>query len=362
MAKIALLADIHLGIGNRQRDILWALDTVKQHCLEARVNNIIILGDLFHDRQSLDIDILCAAHDFFRDARDRGQTWVAFPGNHDMFLKHSWDINSIKPLGEVLTIIDTVKIIKLADTRFWILPFIYSESSYIKILRCIEEQHQPGDILLTHIGVCTAKLNVCFLLQHWNLVDFGDSRFRRVYSGHFHLRQEVGDNLWYVGSILPFKFDEGDSPHGFYIYDTILKDHEFIDIWQAGEAQDRGEPAPQYKNFHDELLDDKTSTDVEGCHIRVATSREYSPNEKQDIRKRLVRMGAKRVTFTDMLLDDSNIVPDLGEETETIKIDDLFEKWFDADTRGAKGLQRNLALRLNREVVQEGNEIYTRSD
>lgn len=363
MPKIVILADIHLGIGNRQRDILWALNAVKKYCSKANIENIIILGDLFHDRQSLDIDVLCAAYDFFKDAKDKGQTWVAFPGNHDMFLKHSWDISSIKPLGEVLTIIDTVKILQFEDTRFWILPFIYSEPSYLKILRRIEEQYQDGDILLTHIGVCTAKLNVCFLLQQWNIVDLTNSKFRRIYAGHFHLRQQVNNNLWYPGSILPFKFDEGDSSHGFYVYDTELRSHEFINIWKAGKKFNEGEPVPpQYKSLHGDLLEEKTPSDIEGCNIRIAATKEYSPNEKQEIRERLTKMGARRITFTDMLREDADVKLDPDEEAEAIRIEDLFEKWFDADAHGTKGLQRNLALKLNREIITEGNEIYTQQD
>jgi len=360
MAKIALLADIHLGIGNRQKDIIWALETVREYCHTHDIEQIIILGDLFHDRQSLSIDILCAAYDFFKGAKDLDQQWVAFPGNHDMFLKHSWDINSIKPLGEVLTIIDTVKIIEIDNTRFWVLPFVYSETSYMKILRRIEEQIQPGDILLTHIGVCTAKLNVCFLLQHWNIVDFTTSQFQRIYAGHFHLQQQVGENLWYPGSLLPYKFDEGDSPHGFFIYDTEEHEHQFIDIWNAGE--DKEEAPPNYINLHGDHLDEKTSADVANCHIRIAATREYSPNEKQEIRERLTKMGARRIVFTDILIDDEPASLPQEEETEPLKIEELFEKLFDADPRGTKGLQRSLAFRLNREIIAEGNEIYTKEE
>jgi len=359
MTKIAILADVHLGISNRQKDILWALNTIKKYCTKVNIQNIIILGDLFHNRQSLDIDVLCAAYNFFKDTKEHGQTWVAFPGNHDMFLKHSWDINSLKPLSEVLTIIDSVKILKINNCRFWILPFIYSESSYLKILQKIEQQYKTGDVLLTHIGVCAAKLNICFLLQQWNLIDLSLSKFHRIYAGHFHLKQQVGNNLWYPGSIIPFKFDEGDSPHGFYIYNTETNDHEFINIWDIGLEES---PAPQYKNLHGDYLEEKKSEDIHNCNIRIAATKDYSPHEKQKIRERLVEMGARYVVFTDILREDDDVRLDPNEEGEAIKIEDLFEKWYDIDTRGTKELQRNLALKLNREIIQEGNEIYTQQN
>lgn len=96
-----------------------------------------------------------------------------------------------------------------------------------------------------------------------------------------------------------------------------------------------------------------------GCNIRVAATRDYTTNERQDIRNKFKQMGAKIVTFTDMLREESNISID-EEPTEAVNVDKLFEKWFDADTRGTKGLQRSLALRLNREVIEEGDELYSR--
>ena len=261
------VADVHLGYAGRSRDILWALGVVRRYCQEHGIDTIVVLGDLFHDRQHLSIEILCGAYDFFRAAKvEYGQQWIAFPGNHDMFLKHSWDINSIRPLGEILTIIDDVKLLTIDDKRYWILPFVYSESAYMRILERIEKQASKEDVLLTHVGVNNAIQNVCFLLQRWSMVTFIQSKFDRVYAGHFHLQQQVSTNLWYPGSIIPFKFDEGDHEHGFYVYDQDANEHEFVDVFAEGR---RLEPAvftpPQFHTFSAELLD---SSDDQRLHTK----------------------------------------------------------------------------------------------
>ena len=105
----------------------------------------------------------------------------------------------------------------------------------------------------------------------------------------------------------------------------------------------------------------KTESDVSGNIIRVATTRDYTPNECQDIRDRFTAIGAKKVTFINLSADEA---PNAQlAEVEPVKIEDLFTKWFDQDVRGAKDLRRNLAIRLNREIVDEGNELYAkRSD
>jgi DNA repair exonuclease SbcCD nuclease subunit len=360
MTKIAIIADVHLGYSGRNNDILWALRTVRNYCHNHDIDIVIVLGDLFHDRQHLSIEILCGAYDFFKEAKNEyNQQWIAFPGNHDMFLKHSWDINSIRPLGELLTIIDTVKILEIDGRRYWILPFVYSESAYMRILERIEKQASKEDVLLTHVGVNNAIQNVCFLLQRWSMVTFIQSKFDRVYAGHFHLCQHVHNNLWYPGSIIPFKFDEGDTEHGFFVFDQDKNEHVFIDVFAESRlSAPKIATPPQFCTFAEEFLDKKTETDVTGNIIRIATTRDYTPNETQEIREHFMSMGAKKVTFINLSDDEAPNAKLL--EFEPIKIEDLFARWFDQDLRNAKDLRRNLAIRLNREIVDEGNELYSK--
>lgn len=358
MTKVALIADVHLGFGNRQRDILWCLRTVRQYCQDHNIDVVIVLGDFFHDRSHLSIEVLCEAYEFLKETKETyKQQWIAFPGNHDMFLKHSWQITSIRPLSEVLTIIDTVKILMVENQRYWILPFVYSEAAYMRILWHIEGEYREGDILLTHIGASNAVRNICFLLQKWTVINLESSRFRRIYAGHFHLQQQVADNMWYVGSLIPFKHDEGDSDHGFIVYDQDTQTHEFIDVRVAGAEIYPDTPVPpQYCTFHDDLLNEKTEDDVRGNLIRVATTREYTPNECKEIRDRLMNMGAARVTFINLVKEPILATP--TQVGEPVKIEELFPNWFDQDTKGTVDLKRNLAIRLNHEIMQEGNEIY----
>ena len=145
MAKIPMIADVHLGVPGRLHDIVWSLNVVEAYCARENLDLIFGLGDLFNDRRALEIDALCAGYDYFSKARQQhDQRWIWLPGNHDMFLKHSWEINSLRPLSEVITIIETVKIIKVAGIRFWVLPFIHFESAYMRVLKKIEEQHEDG--------------------------------------------------------------------------------------------------------------------------------------------------------------------------------------------------------------------------
>lgn len=359
MSKIALLADVHLGAGSHQKSIITALTGISRYCEDNSISDVVVLGDLFHDRQFISIEVLCAAFEFFQSCKRRGIRWIAYPGNHDMFLKYSWKVNSLKPFSDVLTIINDVKLLDFDGRRFWVLPFIYSEAAYMRVLANIEKQYKPGDTLLTHIGVRSSTLNVCFMLQDWSVVDFSDSKFETIYTGHFHLYQKVGRNVWFPGSIVPFKFDEGDSEHGFFVYDLSSGKHNFVNIWDtiAKYCPDMHRP-PQYCTFHDTLLADKSREEVAGNLIRVAVTREYSPNEKATIRDRLMNLGARSVSYLDLMKYDDKIESE--EEVEALDFAALFQKFMDSDSKGIEGLRRNLLTKLDHEIRQEGDEIYSR--
>lgn len=356
MSKLLITADIHFGVPGRLQDILWACRVMREYCHAANIDTVFILGDLFHDRRSLDIEVLSHVSRFFEETvDDYHQKWIAFPGNHDMFLRHSWEINSLTALRKHITVVEDVKIVKVDDTRFWILPFITYEKSYMRVLKAIRDQVQPGDNLLTHIGIHGATMNTCFLLQNWTTIDFEDLPFNRIYTGHFHNKQQIGENVWYPGSPIPFKFDEGDIAHGFYCLDLETDTHKFINIWKAGERFLPDEEAPpQFCTLLDELLPEKTESHIAGNMIRVALQRDYTAAEKQVIKKRLVDLGAKSVRWLDIKQKktEEETKPDAPQHK------DLFVAWYDADKKGHKELDKKVLFSVHNEVVVEGDELY----
>lgn len=357
MSKFIILADVHLGVQGRLQDTLWALRVTREYAKRNSIKYVYVAGDLFHDRKSLDIDVLNAGYCFFKETRQEyDQEWVTSPGNHDMFLKHSWDVNSLIPMSDHLTVINDVKILKFDDVRFWVVPFIYFERAYMRVIDKISEQCQPGDNLLTHVGVRGAELNSCFLLKDWSIVDFENTPFERVYTGHFHTHQKVGKKVWYPGSLIPFKFDEGDVDHGFLVYDTEKRDHVFKNIWDLGAKYFPTESAPpQYHTFLDEFLLDKEPDDVKNCVVRIMATRDHTADEKSQTKNRLMSMGARSVRW--MKFKEKAITP---KADIRIGIGDMFKDWLDTDKTNIESQKLDIGLlrRLNVEIMTEGDEQY----
>lgn len=353
MSKILFVADIHFGVGNRLNDILWAMKSVREYAKNNQVEHVFILGDLFHDRVKITIDVGCAVYDFFKETKDiYGQQWHALLGNHDIFMRNSWEINSNKFLSDVLNVFNDVSLIKIESQRFWIVPFIHFEDVYMKLMNEIYKQHQPGDVLLTHVGVHNATLNECFLIKHWSVVDFTNSPFDRIFAGHFHCHQQVGTNMWYVGSPIPFKFDEGVVAHGFIEFDLNTRDHKFIDIFKTSTIPN---PPPDFPTITDESLDDIESLPIAGNNVRIVLGRDYSTTELGEMRDKLVARGARRVSW--MKTRDEEI--SLAECTDvnapsSFDSTNLLKTWIGMDKPSHINL--DYLFGLNEEIINAGNE------
>ena len=353
--KIAITADIHVGIQGKLQYTMWGLRRIRRHCIDRSIKHIIVLGDLLHDREQIGVEDLNALVEFLIETDEKyGITVITFPGNHDMYLKNSWDINSLKPLTRYLTSYHNVAKLELGGLRFWIIPFIYYESQYMKVLEAVHKRHKEGDILLTHVGVRSATLNACFMLKSWSIVDFTDSPFDRIYTGHFHVQQQVGRNVWYPGSPVPFRFDEGDTAHGFYIFDTEARDHRFIDLWEgAGD-----DAPPQLWTVDDSDAESISVEKVKGNIIRVALSQEWTHNDLSGIRDLLMKMGAKDVRWLNMTSKEEKQSV-MAIKDAAASASELFERYVEIDTKGTKGLSTKLLLQLNASIVASGDKKYS---
>lgn len=347
-----ITADIHCGMPGRLKDCMWSLKVMREYAHQNGILDVFILGDLFHDRVNLNIEVLTEVYDFFAETQEKyHQKWTTFPGNHDMFLKNSWHINSIRPLGKVLTAVDVPSAIEFRDLRFLILPFIYSEEEYLEQFKQINDQAQPQDILLTHVGVRGAELNRCFLLQHWSKVHFDDMKMSAVFTGHFHCQQQLGDRIWYPGSPISFRFDDGLVDHGFLVVGFNPRKVDFINIYDA--CSDKKEMPPQHLTNMDDM---ETATKIaKGNDVKIILSREYTANELSEMRRTLITAGARSVQFAH---------PKVQKETEQkmtgVKVDlrdhrAALRTWLKVDQ--PKDLDLKLLETLNGTISERAEEV-----
>jgi len=233
----------------------------------------------------------------------------------------------------------------------------------MRVLDAIHDQYQDGDVLLTHIGVKNASLNTCFLHQNWSVVSFENSPFKQVYTGHFHSTQQVGENLWDPGSLIPFKFDEGDVPHGFFVFDTETSQYEFVDIWEAGAVYLPDEVAPpQFYTIKQKDLEAFAPERINNNMIRISLERELSHDEKHMIATQLSQGGAKAVRWLNPKLRLPSLEESLanGLPIRQHANTDFFRIWKSSDSKNIAKLKLDEVLldKPNEEIVHDGDEQY----
>lgn len=362
--KIIFVADVHFGISGRTDDILNSLKSIREYAHKNEIQSWIILGDLFHDRRGVEWDVLGQVYDFFLETKEKyNQSVMAYPGNHDMFLKNSFEHHSMKALKNIITVIDDIALVKVENQRFRIIPFINYEDVFMNVVNAVMKDNDTSkdDIILTHVGVKNASLNECFLIKHWSFIDFTDVP-HKVFTGHFHCQQQVGKNLWYPGSPLAFNFSEGLVDHGFIVYDTSSGEHEFVSLQGDNAIEDEdivpafNKPA-RFITITDEMLLDANEIkkiDFKNNNIRIAISRDYSRDEIADIRSTLSKMGAKNVTTMKTKEQEVEIDKEQSDSVSINKPEELLKIWFEKDA--PTHISKDLLFSLNKSIVEEGNE------
>lgn len=330
--KAVITADWHFGYPDRLDDISWAFRGVLRHCTKNGIGHVWLLGDLIHDRESVTHDVTNRLAELFEEANAAGIEILIFPGNHDMYLRYSWKINAIKPFAKYLNLVESVSSFDFGGRKFWIVPFIEHEKTYQRVVSLVSDQASDRDVLLTHIGVNSAVYNQCFLIQNWNIVSFEETKFSRVYTGHFHCTQKVGSKTWYPGSPISFRFDEGLVEHGFLVYDSDTNDHEFIDIYAAGTTE---AAPPDFITMESDF----EQSDISGNNIRILLK---EGEDEVALRAALMALGARKVAFT-RPTEQKIVIKDSGQATD----DNIFESWLVHDNPAH--LEHALLVSLERE-------------
>lgn len=224
MSKLVFfLSDIHFGIRNGSKE--WLENQLKyfDEFFIPKVNGIIsdekvliIAGDLFDNRQSLNVLIFNKVLDLFNQLQTVFSHIYIIAGNHDVYLKGSNHINSLKflTLLDKVTIFEEPSVIKIFDNNFLMLPWI--EDS-IKEKEIVKNHKTVVDYVVTHTELKGFYYNPKVQVNKGHDISLYKG-FKKVFSGHFHLCQHE-DNFLYLGS--PMQYDRNDigSEKRFYYLD-----------------------------------------------------------------------------------------------------------------------------------------------
>ena len=245
MAKKALIyADLHShthkGLQERLQHCVDVQDWVFRVAEEKQVDYIWFLGDLFHETEKIDVLNYLRTYECFMkhmidDAHDRDVFLLV--GNHDMYLRVRWDINSVKPFSAIprVQIVDKPISMKMGGRQIDWMPHTENPIKEIDSLKSLNGQ---GDILLGHMAIHGALLNTYHGTKSDTLVEYDNGMvpvdvkifdgYKKVFLGHYHGAQHLNDHVEYVGSPLQLTFGEAFQQKHVIILNLETLEKEYV--------------------------------------------------------------------------------------------------------------------------------------
>lgn len=231
--KIAIISDTHFGHKN---DSLFFLEESLKFFEEQffpylhqnNIKDVIHMGDLMDRRKYVNFNTLHQVKDrFIRFFADNNINLHITLGNHDTFYKNTNFINSINELfGDSKNIIlyDKPTELQFDTLKIGIVPWITNDNEN----DCLDFlQTTSASILIGHFEI--NGFEVVTNIRHSSGSDSEMfSKFDKVLSGHFHLRQSK-QNIHYLGTQYELSFGDVNSKKGFTILDTDTRELEFIE-------------------------------------------------------------------------------------------------------------------------------------
>lgn len=231
--KVALITDLHFGVRGG-KELFHAhfqkfYQTVFFPTLAARgVDTVIDLGDTFDNRKNIDFNSIKRAQEYFFDpARAAGLKIHMLVGNHDIYLRNSLAINSpellLREYSNVFPI-DSPAELRLGSTKFLMLPWICADN-YIESMALLKDS--DAQIVCGHLEISGFQMHAG-QESHEGFETGVFSRFKQVFSGHYHHRSSKG-NITYLGNPYEMTWSDYNDPRGFHIFDTETHELEFIE-------------------------------------------------------------------------------------------------------------------------------------
>ena len=236
MAKrIWMVSDSHLGC--RSNSVLW-LQIIEDYFFnffiplvkkEYKKGDVLYhLGDVFDNRQSVNLAAQDLAIRLFEELGKIFPDIHIIVGNHDIMRKNSNEISSVDCLKYLpnVTVLKEPKIIKYKEATCLLIPWRRSSEHEKETLKQVKDKI---DYMFCHTETRGLQTSPSTKHLHNSGNDVGIfKKFKRVYSGHIHYRQEKG-NFILVGN--PYQMTRSDrgNQKGIYLLDLTTGDHKFYE-------------------------------------------------------------------------------------------------------------------------------------
>ena len=264
-------------------------------------------------RKFVNFSILSQIRTRFMDRlRDEGIEMHCILGNHDVYYRNTNMINSIKELFDNdLILYETPTIVNFDGLDIGLFPWVNKEN-YDESMDFLKTSSAP--IIVGHLEL------EGYQVMRGVKYDGGMNakileRFDRVFSGHFHCRQEK-DNVYYMGTQYQITFADLNETKGFHILDTDTREIEFIEnpykMFSAITYDDKDGPPD---------VDELDCSYLKDSYVKLYVENKNHPYSFERYMDKLYGCGVAKITVVEETIDSSwtkEEIVDLAQDTVTL--------------------------------------------
>ena len=222
MSKVCLVSDIHFGVNKNSEiflnsSIRFFTDQLVPYLAKENIEHIIILGDVFDNRNTINVRINDEVYNLFSNVLSDFDVTILI-GNHDIYYKTSNKVHSLKYLNHLpnVDVIDTISYKKFFGVNALFCPWIvdYEDTELVDAL-----DTSISDILFGHFDIVGFALNKTRISTEGLDTDVF-TNFKKVFSGHYHTpsSKKLGKTeIVYVGSPYQMTRNDLEESKGFII-------------------------------------------------------------------------------------------------------------------------------------------------
>lgn len=349
MNEVLIFSDIHIHPHKRRverlEDCLKALDWVFDVAEERGISRILFGGDLFHDRQKIEVYTYQRTFETL-ERRLRGERFNLYLllGNHDLWFNDNTSISSVVPLSALpgVHIMSKPTRTTIGGCTWDFIPFTHNPVATLEELK-----KKPGSpqYALGHISLDGAILHGStysdVAIEHdGDMVTISASLFdhyQHVFLGHYHAEQRVGLRCEYVGSPLELNFGEAFQKKHLIIFDGVTGKKEYIENTFSPKhliisPKDR-DKYDLTNNFVQIRVDDIGATDWVSMRKEILETAKLGSLEIKRSKKRM----------EEHVIQDAKAILYKGDEMLAKYVDEV----------GCNDLDRDELLRIGRLITQK---------
>jgi len=281
---------------------------------KCKIDTVIHMGDMFDNRKSTDYWSIDWTKRVILEPLKKYKVHVIL-GNHDIFYKNTTKLNSpMLLLNEYknIKVYDKPSTVQVGEQDLFFIPWITPESEQ-ETLEAIK--NTPARVAMGHLELSGFYVNKTNLQQHG--MDRGAfNKFDRVFSGHYHMRNDDG-KIFYLGNPYQLYWSDYDDRRGFTIFDTDTYELTRID-----------NPYEMFKIcYYDEDNVEEDLSSYEGCIVKLIVKNKTDHKKYEKFLDKLNKIEPYELKIIESIKINSDF--DADEEVENEDTLTLLKRYVD---------------------------------